>query len=265
MQRTEHFHFAKPDTTDHYNIEDYNEMVDDLDEAMYEAQENAAVAASSTFNLTPAGDLTYVNSKGSKPLGNIKGPQGATGPQGEQGPAGQDGRDGQDGTVSFDELTPAQKAELKGDPGEPGETGPQGPQGPQGEQGPQGAPGQDAPTPTILKYGTSTWKDFIDAYNTNSIVYCRASSNSDPATGSQTRLAFMAYVNNETNPTNVEFQYYRSVNTHSDSQQGDQVYVYKLDKNAGWSVVARNAFTKIEVGAGLTKSYSNGVLTISLA
>jgi hypothetical protein len=253
MQRTEHFNFAKPDTTDRYNIEDYNEMVDDLDEAMYEAQENAAVAASSTFNLTSAGDLIYVNSKGSKPLGNIKGPQGATGPKGEQGPAGQDG------TVEFDELTPAQKAELKGDPGE------QGPQGPTGPQGPQGDPGQDAPTPTILKYGTSTWQDFINAYNTNSIVYCRASSNADPSTGSQTRLAFMAYVNNETNPTNVEFQYYRSVNAHSDAQQGDQVYVYKLDKNAGWSVVARNAFTKIEVGAGLTKSYSNGVLTISLA
>lgn len=259
MQRTEHFQFAKPDTTDHYNIEDYNEMVDDLDEAMYEAQENAAVAASSTFNLNSAGDLTYVNSKGSKPLGNIKGPQGATGPQ---GPAGQDG------TVEFDELTPEQKAELKGDPGEQGPQGPQGeqgPQGPQGEQGPQGKPGQDAPTPTILKYGTSTWQDFINAYNTNSVVYCRASSNADPATGSQTRLAFMAYVNNETNPTNVEFQYYRSVNTHSDSQQGDQVCVYKLDKTAGWTVTVRNAFTKIDVGAGLTKSYQNGVLTISLA
>ena len=45
----------------------------------------------------------------------------------------------------------------------------------------------------ILKYGSSTWQNFIDAYTTNSIVYCRASSNSNPATGSQTRLAFMAF------------------------------------------------------------------------
>ena len=115
----------------------------------------------------------------------------------------------------------------------------------------------------ILKYGSSTWKDFLDAYTTNSIVYCRASSNSNPATGSQTRLAFMAYVNNETNPTNVEFQYYHSVATHSDSQQGDQVYVYKLDKSAGWSVIVRSAFTKIVAGNGMKSSYSSGALTLT--
>lgn len=46
-------------------------------------------------------------------------------------------------------------------------------------------------------------------------------------------MAFMAYVNDETNPTNVEFQYYRSVSTKTVSQQGDQVYIYKLDKTTG--------------------------------
>lgn len=118
---------------------------------------------------------------------------------------------------------------------------------------------------TILKYGISTWDDFIKAYNAKRIVYCRASSNSNPASGNQLRMAFMAYVNNESAPTEVEFQYYRSVATHSDNQQGDQVYVYKLNKTNGWTVTVRNAFTKINVGTGLTKSYSNGVLTISLA
>ena len=121
------------------------------------------------------------------------------------------------------------------------------------------------PEMTILAYGKSTWADFIACYNTKTVVYCRASSNSNPATGSQTRMAFMAYVNNETNPTEVEFQYYRSVATHSDSQQGDQVYVYKLNKNNGWSVTVRSAFTKIVAGSGLTSSYNNGVLTISLS
>jgi hypothetical protein len=57
----------------------------------------------------------------------------------------------------------------------------------------------------ILSYGNSTWQSFIDAYNNNVIVYCRASSNTDPSQGSQTRMAFMAYVNNETAPTEVEF------------------------------------------------------------
>lgn len=115
---------------------------------------------------------------------------------------------------------------------------------------------------TILSYGKSTWDDFITAYNTNTIVYCRASSNANPATGSQTRMAFMAYVNNGDNPTNVEFQYYRSVSSHSDTQQGDQVYVYKLDKNSGWSVIRRQAYTKVIAGTGLTSSYANSAITL---
>lgn len=116
---------------------------------------------------------------------------------------------------------------------------------------------------TILSYGSSTWSDFITAYDEKKVVYCRASSNSNPASGSQTRLAFMAYVNNAATPTEVEFQYYRSVNAHTDAQQGDQVYVYKLNKTNGWSVTTRNAFTKIVAGTGLGSSYASGTLTLS--
>ena len=116
---------------------------------------------------------------------------------------------------------------------------------------------------TILSYGSSTWQNFIDAYNANKVVYCRASSNSNPASGSQTRLAFMAYVNNATTPTEVEFQYYRSVSSHSASQQGDQVYIYKLNKSTGWSVTVREAMSKIAAGGDLTSSYANGTITIS--
>ena len=111
----------------------------------------------------------------------------------------------------------------------------------------------------ILSYGSSTWNDFIDAYTNNTVVYCRASSNSNPASGSQTRLAFMAYVNNAATPTEVEFQYYRSVSSHTDSQQGDQVYVYKLQSNGTWSVTTRDAFTKVIAGTGLTSTFSTGV------
>ena len=116
---------------------------------------------------------------------------------------------------------------------------------------------------TILSYGSSTWNDFITAYNANKVVYCRASSNSNPASGSQTRLAFMAYVNNATTPTEVEFQYYRSVSSHSDSQQGDQVYVYKINRSGTWSVTVREAYSKIAVSGDLNKSYSSGTLTLS--
>ncbi len=107
----------------------------------------------------------------------------------------------------------------------------------------------------ILRYGISTWQDFLTAYQNNCVVYCRASSNSNPATGSQTRLAFMAYVSDMTNPTNVEFQYYRSMNKHTDSQQGDQVFVYKLTNANKWTVTTRNAFSKVIAGNNITSSF----------
>ncbi len=118
---------------------------------------------------------------------------------------------------------------------------------------------------TILSYGSSTYADALAAYQSNKVVYCRASSNSDPSSGNQLRLAFLAYVNNQTTPTEFEFQYYRSVNTHSDSQQGDQVYVYKLKSNGTWSVTVREAYTKMVAGTGLSSNYSNGILTAALA
>lgn len=116
---------------------------------------------------------------------------------------------------------------------------------------------------TILSYGNSTWQNFIDAYSSNQVVYCRASSNSNPASGSQTRLAFMAYVNNATTPTEVEFQYYRSVSTHTASQQGDQVYVYKLNKTNGWSVTVRETSVKVVAGTGLGGTYRNDTMTLT--
>ena len=109
----------------------------------------------------------------------------------------------------------------------------------------------------ILSYGSSTWSQFINAYNNNAVVYCRASSNSNPATGSQLRLAFMAYVN-ATTPTEVEFQYYRSVSSHTETQQVDQVYVYKLNKTSGWSVTTREAGTKITTTSPIVGTYTAG-------
>lgn len=115
----------------------------------------------------------------------------------------------------------------------------------------------------ILSYGSSTWADFLAAYNAKKVVYCRASSNANPASGSQTRLAFMAYVNNATNPTSVEFQYYRSVSSHSANQQGDQVYVYSLTSANKWTVTVRESYTKVVAGSGLTSSYANSAITLS--
>lgn len=127
---------------------------------------------------------------------------------------------------------------------------------------------KNLPSPELVEmaYGESNaWAKFIAAYNAHCIVYCRASSNANPGTGSQTRKAFMAYVNNADSPTSVEFQYYRSVSSKSDSQQGDQVFVYTLTNSNGgtWSVTSRNTFSKVVAGTNMTSSYSSGTLTLN--
>lgn len=115
----------------------------------------------------------------------------------------------------------------------------------------------------IMSYGSSTYAECLAAYKKNSVIYCRASSNTNPATGSQNRLAFLAYVNDATTPTEFEFQYYRSVATHSDSQQGDQVYIYKLKSSTGWESSVREAYTKVVAGTSMSSSYSSGKITLN--
>lgn len=110
----------------------------------------------------------------------------------------------------------------------------------------------------ILSYGSSTWDDFINAYTRNAIVYCRTSNDAqNPAANPKRRLAFMAYVNSPDAPTEVEFQYYRSVSSKTGSQQGDQIFVYKLTKQTSggsgtWSFIVRPTFTTISSGDGVT-------------
>ena len=117
----------------------------------------------------------------------------------------------------------------------------------------------------IGSYGHSTYAEILAAYQANKVVYCRASSAANPATGSQTRMAFLAYVNNAETPTTFEFQYYRSVSTHTESQQGDQVYIYTLTSAGTWSVTVRSAFSAVAAGTGLSRSYSSGTVTLSLS
>lgn len=76
----------------------------------------------------------------------VKGP---AGPQGETGPQGPVGPKGADGTMTFEDLTPEQKASLKGDKGDTGAAGPQGDPGPKGDKGdpgPQGPKGDTGET-----------------------------------------------------------------------------------------------------------------------
>jgi len=120
------------------------------------------------------------------------------------------------------------------------------------------------PWMTILSYWHSTWQNFLDAYNKNAIVYTRASSNSNPASWSQTRMAFMAYVNNAENPTEVEFQYYRSRSDHNtQANQLDQVFVYKLTKTAWRTVTTRDTAAKPTAWTWVSLTYGSGNMVIA--
>ncbi len=245
----------------------------------------------------PKGDTGATGPQGPKGDTGDTGPQGpkgdtgATGPQGPKGDTGDTGPQGPKGDTG--DTGP------QGPKGDTGDTGPQGPAGADGYS-PTATVTKTGDTATITitdKNGTTTasvteptktsdltndsgfitgmvemsygesnaWAKFLSAYQARQIVYCRASSNSNPASGSQTRRAFMAYVNNTDNPTQVEFQYYRSVSSHTDSQQGDQVFIYLLTSANGgtWSVTTRNAFTKVVAGTNMTSSYSNGTITLN--
>ena len=92
----------------------------------------------------------YIVKGESGPIGpqGLQGEVGPAGPQGEvgpQGPVGPEGPKGADGTMTFEDLTPEQKASLKGDKGDKGDTGAAGPQGEPGPKGDKGDPGPQGP------------------------------------------------------------------------------------------------------------------------
>lgn len=230
----------------------------------------------------PAGPQGPKGDTGEPGSAGPQGPKGETGPRGPRGEPGIRGPQGPQGE--------------QGIQGPTGPTGPQGERGPQGPIGPTGSAGADGYSPTvdvqpitgghevtitdaqgahsfdvmdgsdaeaglvILEYGVSTWADFQAAYEANRIVYCRVS------TAYGFRMAFLAF-RQTTGPTvGAEFQYYRSIDYHSDSAQGDEIYIYRLSPDGRWTTTVRKAYTRIVAGTGLTSTYTNnGVLTISLA
>lgn len=83
--------------------------------------------------------------QGPQGLQGVIGPVGPQGEVGPQGPVGPEGPKGADGTMTFEDLTPEQKASLKGDKGDKGDTGAAGPQGEPGPKGDKGDPGPQGP------------------------------------------------------------------------------------------------------------------------
>ena len=116
----------------------------------------------------------------------------------------------------------------------------------------------DKPTIPVMElfeavYGTTTYADITAAIAAKKIVYCRVSPSG------ATRMAFLAYIGSNT----VEFQYYRSLSSRSATNQLDEVYVYTVT-SSGWTTTTRKAGVLIAAGTGLTSTYSNGTVTLSL-
>ena len=222
----------------------------------------------------PAGDTGPRGPRGEPGIRGPQGPKGDTGATGPQGPQGERGPQGETGATG-----------ATGPAGQQGAQGPQGPQGPAGANGysptvtvtdiegghevtitdATGAhtfdvmDGSDADGMVVLEYGVSTWDDFLAAYEANRVVYCRVSSPYG------FRMAFLAFRQTTAPTVGAEFQYYRSRGAHTDASQGDEVYIYRLSPNGTWTTSVRQAYTRIVAGTGLTSTYNNGVLTISLA
>jgi len=101
------------------------------------------------------------------------------------------------------------------------------------------------------EYGTTTYADIVQAINDKKIVYCRLNSGAS-------RMAFLAYIGS----SNVEFQYYRSLSSHSASNMTDEVYVYTVS-STGWTTTTRKTGVKVVAGTHMSQSYSNDTLTLN--
>lgn len=101
-------------------------------------------------------------------------------------------------------------------------------------------------------YGQTSYSDITQAISDKKIVYCRIS-----ATGAS-RMAFLAYIGT----SNVEFQYYRSLSSHSASNMTDEVYVYTV-ASSGWTTTTRKTGVKVVAGTHMSQSYSNDTLTLN--
>lgn len=113
------------------------------------------------------------------------------------GPAGPQGPKGEDGGIKFEELTDAQKEELrgpqgipgpagpagqdgaqgpKGDKGDVGETGPMGPEGPKGDQGEPGIQGPEGPMGPQGEPGPAGTSVNIPVYNLSVLAHAGSPS-----------------------------------------------------------------------------------------
>lgn len=113
----------------------------------------------------------------------------------------------------------------------------------------------------VLTYGSSTWNDFIEAYNKNAIVYCAVQG----STAESRRMAFLAFYNpiDAGNTQSAEFQYVRSVGSLNASNPSDQVIIYKLTNSNTWTTTTRSLHGKVTSGSSITVTPSGDAVSVA--
>lgn len=95
----------------------------------------AVTVTKSGTQAVPVLSFAFTGLRGADGAPGRDGRDGADGKDGAPGAPGRDGADGKDGVMTFADLTPEQKASLKGDKGDPGEKGEKGDPGEKGADG----------------------------------------------------------------------------------------------------------------------------------
>ena len=212
------------------------------------------------------GDTGPAGPQGEKGDTGEQGPKGDKGDKGDKGEVGPQGPKGQDGTVSFDQLTPEQKLELKGEKGDKGDVGPQGPQGEQGPQGPKGESGSDTIDDSGVVSGDKTWssqktstelnkKVNIETYNVDKETFALKSQlenyyNKGEVDGKIATLTKLKVVD-ELNETDVNTIYLK---------KGDDGYYEEYLYNPDKSEYEKIGDTKIDLSNYYDKSQVDGKL-----
>jgi hypothetical protein len=103
----------------------------------------------------------------------------------------------------------------------------------------------------VLSYGTSTWNDFLAAYQKNSVVFCSVVPYNQAY-----RYAHLAFISMSSSTSNryAEFWFVRSIGTHDATNQGDQVFVYTLKYDNTWTTTTREMVLQAVAGNGITRT-----------
>ena len=113
---------------------------------------------------------------------------------------------------------------------------------------------------TVLTYSSSTWADFTEAFAKNDVILCRISAGT---TGY--RHGFLAWIDGTPeNPTQVQFQYYRNIQSHTTADQADQLFIYTLKPDNSWSLSTRTTNMKYLPGNGLSATANGNTMTFDV-